>query len=162
MAGRAGADERDAPGPAVNESTRGASERREAALIRLTIDPSPRRLRQTLAAIDRRLAGLEEPTLRRIRLVLSEVIGRSWQQGAPTEHPIAMQIEVNNESIRIDLSGPGLALPQPDSGVPDEGRPPFPGWVLGDLVDEWGTERRGGEPGIWLRFARERHAAEGQ
>jgi len=138
----------------VNELGHETHERREAALIKLAIDPSPRRLRQTLAAVDRRLAGLEAPTMRRIRLILSEVIGRSSQAAGTRRGPIAMQIDVMSESIRIELFGPGLSLPEPDREPLAAGPPPFPGWVLGDLVDDWGIERRRGEAGIWLLVAR--------
>jgi hypothetical protein len=154
MEGRAGTGEGGAACEDVTEFGQG-TERREAALIRLTIDPSPRHLRQTLAAIDRRLAGLEEPTLRRVRLILSEVIGRSSLPVAAGPGPIVMQIDVVSDSIRIELFGPGLALPEPDTGKRGDGRAVFPGWVLADLVDNWGVERRRGEPGIWLLIARE-------
>ena len=153
MEGRADTDEGGAACEDVKEFGPD-TERRQAALIRLTIDPSPRHLRQTLAAIDRRLAGLEEPTLRRVRLILSEVIGRSSLPSAAGPGPISVQIEVVSDSIRIELFGAGLALPEPDTGKRGDRRAVFPGWVLADLVDNWGVERRRGEAGIWLLVTR--------
>jgi hypothetical protein len=133
-------------------------ERREAALVRLAIDPAPRRLRQTLAMVDERLAEVEAPTLRRVRLVLSEIIGRSSSPELAAKGPIRMEIELLNDAIRIELTGEALVLPEALARGRDEGRSPFPGWVLGDLAHSWGIDRRRAEPGLWLLVKRERTA----
>jgi hypothetical protein len=125
-------------------------ERREAPLVRLAIDPAPRRLRQTLALVDERLAEVEAPTLRRVRLILSEIVGRSAEPPSASGDPIHMEIDVLHDSVRIELAGGSLALPEAGAREQDYGRSPFPSWVLFDLADNWGIDRRQSEPGIWL------------
>jgi hypothetical protein len=132
------------------------AERREAPLVRLALDPSPRRLRETLALVDERLADVESPTVRRVRLILSEIVGRSSQPQLAGRDPIRMEIELLRESVRIELAGESLALPDAGPRDPYDGRSMFPSWVLGDLADNWGIDRRRSEPGIWLLVERPR------
>lgn len=126
------------------------SERREPTLVRLSIDPAPGRLRETLAAVDEGLGDLEAPTLSRVRLILSEIVGRSTEGRGE----IHIEIAVLPEIIRIELAGQGLALPEHPSFQHGEARPSFPLWVLSDLADHWGVDRRRAEPGIWLLLGR--------
>jgi hypothetical protein len=126
------------------------AERREAPLVRLAIDPAPRRLRQTLTQVDKRLAQVEPPTVRRVRLILSEIVGRSSQPRSHRADPIRMEIELLRDSVRIELAGESLTLPEAGAREQDYGRSPFPSWVLFDLADKWGIDRRQSEPGIWL------------
>ena len=126
------------------------AERREAPLVRVVIDPAPRRLRQTLAVVDERLAEVEAPTVRRVRLILSEIVGRSAGPRSAGGDQIHMEIEVLRDSVRIELSGKSLTLPEAGAREQDYGRSPFPSWVLFDLADRWGIDRRQSEPGIWL------------
>ena len=129
--------------------TRGFSERREAALVRLSVDAAPQRLRENLAKVNEALGDVELPTKRRVRLIVSEIVGHSTEGDE-----IGIEIVVMSETIRIELAGRGLALPDHPSLHHSEASPSFPLWVLNELADHWDADRRQGERGIWLLVGR--------
>lgn len=95
--------------------------------------------------MDKWLGDVETPTLHRMRLILGEIVGRSIEDRGE----IRIEIVVLPESVRIELVGRALVLPE-DPDHHGETRSAFPDWVLNDLADRWGVDRRHAEPGIWL------------
>ena len=133
----------------LDSSSESASERREQPLLRFALHPSRGRLRQVLRELDWELVDLEPESVGRVRLVLTEVLGRSTD---PDEH-ILIEIFVLSETIRIEMWGPGLALPEDLAQPADEGAS-FPSWLLTELANRWGVDRRRHERGIWLLVER--------
>ena len=127
--------------------TPGVSERREAALARVSIDSAPRRLRETLERLDEGLVDVELGTRRRVRIIVSEIVGHSTE-----DDEIRLEVVVLSETIRIELDGRGLALPDHPSFQHDESNGSFPSWLLTELADHWEVDRR--RPGIWLLVGR--------
>jgi hypothetical protein len=125
------------------------SDRREEPLLRFALDPAPGRLREVLRELDWELVDLEPRSVERVRLALSEVLTRSTGNG---DH-IVIEIFVLSETIRIELSGPALALPE-DLAQPRDDGATFPSWLLSQLADGWGVDRRRSERGIWLLLER--------
>jgi hypothetical protein len=132
-------------GRAVDERT----DRREEPRIRFAVAPSGGRMREVLMTVDWELVDLEPSSVGRVRLVLSEILVRSTTR----EADIRIEIFVLSDTIRIELSGDSLALPE-DLRVRRDGEPSFPGWLLTHLADRWGIDRRDGERGIWLLLDR--------
>jgi hypothetical protein len=133
----------------ASRAREGFSERREAPLIRFAVSPSAGRLREVLASIDWELVDLEYSSVERVRLILTEIVSRSTAQ----EAQIDIEIFVLSETIRIELSGPSLSLPEDLTAARDD-KPSFPTWLLRELADSWGIGHREGERGIWLLIDR--------
>jgi hypothetical protein len=127
----------------------GISERREEPLIRFAVAPEAGRLREVLRTVDWELVDLERSSVERVRLILSEILVRSITPDAP----IGIEIFVLSETIRIELSGPSLALPEDLTSARND-KPSFPTWLLTELADSWGIDHRAQERGIWLLIER--------
>jgi hypothetical protein len=126
-------------------------ERREASAVQLTMDPAPRRLREILERVNEGLGDVEPSTLGHVRLILTEILGRSVKDRGE----LRVEIVVLSESVRIELAGRGLALPDhPSFYDDDEDVATFPLSVLNEHADHWGVDRRQAEPGIWLLLPR--------
>jgi hypothetical protein len=126
-----------------------ATDRREQSRVLFVVEPSPGRLREMLAEVDWHLVDLEHSSVGRVRLVLTEILGRSTGRDAQ----IRIEIFVLSETIRIELTGPCLALPVgPGPRGGDE--PSFPSWLLTQLVDRWGIDHRKPDRSIWLLIDR--------
>lgn len=122
---------------------------REHPIVRFAIDRSSGRLRDALADVDWHLVDLEHSSVGRVRLVLTEILGRS----AGGDEHIRVEIFVLSDGIRIELSGPSLALPANPGATPDD-ESTFPSWLLTELVDRWGIDDRRSERAIWLLLDR--------
>jgi hypothetical protein len=107
-------------------------------------------LREVLRALDWELVDLESSSVERVRLILSEVLVRSTGR----DEQVRIDVFVLSDTIRIELSGPSVALPQDVAAMP-ETAPTFPSWLLTHLVDRWGIDHRGPERGLWLLVGRE-------
>lgn len=129
--------------------TGGFSDRREAALARLSFDAAARPLRETLAKVNEALGDVEPSVKRRVRLIVSEIVGHSMEDAE-----IRVEIVVLSETIRIEIAGRGLALPNHPSFHHTEAPASFPLWVLSELADHWEIDRRQSERGIWLLVGR--------
>jgi hypothetical protein len=123
---------------------------REEPRLRFAVAPSKGRLREVLGALDWELVDLERSSVERVRLVLSEILVRSTGGDAR----VRIDVFVLSETIRIELSGPSVALPQDVAAMP-ETAPTFPSWLLTHLVDRWGIDQRKTERGLWLLIGRE-------
>lgn len=126
------------------------SDPRKQPRIRFTVAPAKGRLRQVLGALDWELVDLESSSVERVRLILSEVLVRSTGR----DEQVRIDVFVLSDTIRIELSGPSVALPQDVAAMP-ETAPTFPSWLLTHLVDRWGIDHRGRERGLWLLIGRE-------
>jgi hypothetical protein len=126
------------------------SDPREQPRIRFAVAPSKGRLRAVLGALDWELVDLERSSVERVRLILSEVLVRSTGR----DEQVRIDVFVLSDTIRIELSGPSVALPQDVAAMP-EAAPTFPSWLLTHLVDRWGIDHRGRERGLWLLIGRE-------
>jgi hypothetical protein len=115
----------------------------------VSFDSAPHGLQETLAKVNDGLGDVELSTKRRVRLIVSQIVGQS-----KAECPIRVEIAVLSESVRIEFAGDGLALPDHPSFHHGEGNPSFPLSVLNELADRWGVDRRQAEPGIWLLLSR--------
>ena len=118
-------------------------------MIRFAVGPSGGRLREALAEVDWQLVDLERSSVGKVRLVLTEILGRSTQR----HEQVHIEIFVLSQTIRIELSGPSLAMPE-DLGTPRDEGASFPSWLLTTLVDRWGIDHRKSERGIWLLLDR--------
>jgi hypothetical protein len=125
------------------------AERREEPLIRLAVAPSAGRLREVLMTVDWELVDLERSSVERVRLILSEILARS----EPRDQQIRIEIFVLSETIRIELSGPSVALPE-DLAARRDSKPSFPRWLPTELSDRWGIDHREEERGLWLLIDR--------
>jgi hypothetical protein len=110
----------------------------------------PANLQKSLDQVDTMLASVEPEVRRRARLLLSEVIARS--SGPRRERGASIQIglAVFPRTVRIGVRGRGLLMPSSAT----EGRPSYPHWVLNDLADRWGRDRRGDDFGMWFLLHR--------
>ena len=135
--------------PGRSNSPQTISDLPERRTIRFAVAPSRGRVREVLQVVDSELVDLERSSLGRVRLVLSDILARS---SGRDEH-IRIEVFVLSETIRIELSGPSLALPQ-DSARTAETEPTFPSWLLMQLVDRWGIDQRNSERGLWLHIER--------
>jgi hypothetical protein len=122
-----------------------APERREEPILRFSIALRRGRLREALAAVDWELVDLEHASVGRVRLVLSEILSRSARAG-----DIDIVISVLSETIRIELSGPSLALPEDLATTTGT----FPPWLLADIAERWGIDRRKAGPAMWVLLER--------
>jgi hypothetical protein len=127
------------------------SDPRESPRLRLAVSPSEGRLREVLGALDWELVDLERSSVERVRLILSEILVRSTGRA---DEQVRIDVFVLSETIRIELSGPTVALPQDVAAMP-ETAPTFPSWLLTHLVDRWGINQRNPERGLWLLIERE-------
>jgi len=126
-------------------------ERRETPTARLMVDPTPLKLRETLGRADAALASAPPAVARRVRILLTEVIGRSSDPRRQPRGPISIDIDIMDTAVRVDLSGPALVTPGEPSepgGADDAVLPP---WLLDDMADRWGVDaRRNNEPAMWF------------
>jgi hypothetical protein len=120
-------------------------ERREVPSLEFSVALRRGRLREALAAVDWELVDLEHASVGRVRLVLSEILSRS--AGA---EDIEVVISVLSETIRIELSGPSLALPEDLSTTTGT----FPPWLLADIAERWGIDRRKAGRALWVLVER--------
>jgi hypothetical protein len=120
-------------------------ERREEPILRFSVALGRGRLREALAAVDWELVDLEHASVGRVRLVLSEILSRSARTG-----DIDVGISVFSETVRIDLSGPSLALPDDLAASPGT----FPTWLLADIAERWGIDRRKTGRAMWVLLER--------
>ena len=127
------------------------SDPREAPRLRFAVAPAKGRLREVLRALDWELVDLERSSVERVRLILSEILVRS---AGRADERVRIDVFVLAETIRIELSGPSVALPQ-DVAAMRETAPTFPSWLLTHLVDRWGIDQRHPERGLWLLIERE-------
>jgi hypothetical protein len=95
--------------------------------------------------VDWELVDLEHASVGRVRLVLSEILSRS--AGA---EDIEVVISVLSETIRIELSGPSLALPEDLATTTGT----FPPWLLADIAERWGIDRRKAGRALWVLVER--------
>lgn len=114
-------------------------------MLGFAVNPSQSGLREALAEVDRQLVDLEHSSVGRVRLVLTDILGRS----AKRSEQIRIELFVMSKTIRIELSGPALALPE-DLVAGRDDDPSFPSWLLTHLVDGWGLDHRKSERAIWL------------
>jgi hypothetical protein len=134
---------------AGSSRTEAVGERREQPTIRFAVAPSKGRLHEALMKVDWELVDLEYSSVERVRLILSEILGRSTGRDAE----IRIDIFVLSKTIRIELSGRSLALPEDLTARPDA-EPSYPSWLLTHLVDGWGIDQRESSRGIWLLLDR--------
>jgi hypothetical protein len=120
-------------------------ERREVPSVEFSVALRRGRLREALAAVDWELVDLEHASVGRVRLVLSEILSRS--AGA---EDIEVVISVLSETIRIELSGPSLALPEDLATTTGT----FPPWLLADIAERWGIDRRKAGRALWVLVER--------
>jgi hypothetical protein len=123
-------------------------DRREHPVLRFAVDRSGGRLREVLAEVDWQLVDLEYSSVGRVRLVLTEILARTQRDAE-----VHIEILVLWETIRIELSGPSLAMPENLVARPGDD-PSFPSWFLTNLVDRWGIDHRKSERAIWLLLER--------
>ena len=118
-------------------------------MLSFAVGPPRGRLREVLQEVDLALVDLERASVGRVRLVLTEMLGRSARRG----NRIRIEIFVLSETIRIELSGPSLAMPENlVAGRGDEAS--FPSWLLTQLVERWGIDHRRSDRAIWLLLKR--------
>jgi hypothetical protein len=122
---------------------------REKPIIRFTVDPPRGRLREVLAEVDWHLVDLDRLSVGRVRLILTEILARSTGSG----EQIRIEIFVLTGGIRIELTGPSLAVPANSETKPGH-ESSFPSWLLAELVDRWGIDHRKQERTIWLLLDR--------
>jgi hypothetical protein len=72
------------------------------------VDPTPLKLRETLGRADAALASAPPAVARRVRILLTEVIGRSSDPRRQPRGPISIDIDIMDTAVRVDLSGPAL------------------------------------------------------
>ena len=113
------------------------------------VAPTKGRLREVLGELDWELVDLERSSVGRVRLILSEILARSTGR----DQPVQIDVLVLSETIRVEVSGPSVALPQDVAAVP-ETAPTFPSWLLMHLVDRWGIDERNSGRRLWLLVAR--------
>jgi hypothetical protein len=136
--------------PARSGGRLAISGRQEKPRVRFAVAPSRGRLREVLRKVDSELVDLERSSLGRVRLILTEILGRSTGRN----EQVRIDVFALSEVIRIELSGPSVALPQDLAAIPETG-PTFPSWLLTDLVDRWGIDQHKSERGLWLLIERE-------
>ncbi len=128
-----------------------SSERRETPTARLMVDPTPLKLRETLGLADAALASAPPAVARRVRILLTEVIGRSSDPRRPARGPISIEIDITDTAVRVDLSGPALVTPSEPSEPGGADDALLPAWLLDDMADRWGVDaRRNSEPAMWF------------
>jgi hypothetical protein len=87
-------------------------------------------------------------------LLLTEVIGRSSDPRRQPRGLIRIDITVLATAVRIEVAGPALLTPS-ELGQPDPARHlALPGWVLDDVADRWGLDRRSEDPAMWFLIDR--------
>jgi len=115
------------------------------------VDPTPLKLRETLGRADAALASAPPAVARRVRILLTEVIGRSSDPRRQPRGPISIEIDIMDTAVRVDLSGPALVTPGEPSepgGADDAVLPP---WLLDDMADRWGVDARmNNQPAMWF------------
>jgi hypothetical protein len=132
----------------------GRAERREPVLAQVVVTPTPARLRESLERVDSMLDGVETDVRRRVRLLLGEIIGRSSSPEAEPSAPIQIDVAILPSTVRIEVSGDGLLMPDTTGGGGSSTRPSYPHWVLHELSDRWGSDRRTDGFGMWFLLAR--------
>ena len=130
-----------------------APERREPTMAEFEFGASPRTLREALAAVDAVLAGCDPEIKRRVRLLLGEIIGRSCNPGRDRSGTIRITLAILPSSVRVDLAGMALLVPEERGDPERDPASSFPAWVLTDLADQWGRDRRTGQPAMWFLVA---------
>ena len=131
----------------------GRAERREPVLAQVVVSPTPTKLRESLERVDSMLLDVEAGVRRRVRLLLGEVIGRSASPDVEPTASIKIEVAILPSAVRIDVSGDGLVMPN-TRAEGDSTRPSYPHWVLHDMADRWGRERRTDGFGMWFLLAR--------
>lgn len=112
-----------------------------AAEATLFLDSDPRVLRQSLERVRCALSEVETNTSVRIERFVGQLLARASELPRPRESMIQLRILVTPELIRLQAEGPATVLPYyPDAGPAPPGR--VPSWVIDDLVDRWGPDRR--------------------
>lgn len=125
-------------------------ERRERPTAQFAVDPTPLKLRQTLSLADAALASVEPTVARRVRILLTEVIGRSSDPRRNPGSPINIEIGILEASVRVDVSGPDLLIPPKQGESAIAGDAVLPNWLLDDMADQWGVDARNSEPAMWF------------
>jgi hypothetical protein len=118
-------------------------------VLRFAVRRSRRPLREVMAEVDWQLVDLEYSSVGRVRLVLTEILGRSTER----DEQVQIEIFVLSETIRIEMSGASLAMPE-NLVAPRDDDPSFPSWLLTHLVDRWGIDHRKSGRAIWLLLDR--------
>jgi hypothetical protein len=132
-------------GTRVGRADERAPERREEPIMRFSVALRRGHLRDALAAVDWELVDLERASVGRVRMVLSEILSRSGRAGG-----VEVAICVLSETIRIELSGPSLALPEDLATTPET----FSPWLLADIAERWGIDRRKPGRAMWVLLER--------
>jgi len=115
------------------------------------VDPTPLKLRETLGRADAALASAPPAVARRVRILLTEVIGRSSDPRRQPRGPISIEIDIMDTAVRVDLSGPALVTPGEPSEAGGADDAVLPPWLLDDMADRWGVDARmNNQPAMWF------------
>jgi hypothetical protein len=132
-----------------------AKDRREPVDAVLFIELDPRLLRGSLERVRAALNGVEPETSLRVERLVGQLVGRASELPRPGESMIQLRILVTPHLIRVQAEGPATVLPYyADAHPVPPGR--VPTWVVDDLVDRWGPDRRHhGLHAVWFLLMRE-------
>jgi hypothetical protein len=131
-------------------------ERRAPTLAQFEVNPSPRKLRDSLKRADEALASVEDRTRRRVARLLAEVIGRSSDPRRTPHGLIQIAFTLTPTTVRIDVSGPALLLPSEVDDSQQDRTAVFPAWILQAFADRWALDRRRRDAAMWFLLARSR------
>lgn len=106
-------------------------------------------------AIDEVSDGLQPDLLADLRLLVSELVANSVKHGPPGEGtPIALQLSISDESVRVEVHDGGNGFTPPPS-PPGLDAPSGRGLQLVDqLADRWGVTGRY-STSVWVELDRE-------
>lgn len=132
-----------------------SAERREPSVANFEFATSAARVRESLACVDNVLRGSDPSIARRVRLLLGEIIGRSSDpRRAGAFGVIRVRLSIQPSAVRVELAGSPLLTPDELGAGADDVQSRLPVWIVDDLADEWGVDRRAEEPAMWFRIAR--------
>jgi hypothetical protein len=118
------------------------------------VDPDPRKLRQSLRQLSDMWRWLEPDTARRVRLLLTEIVGRSSDPRRRPHGSIRLVLSVRPDIVRIEASGAGLLTPSQLERPNRESERLFPQWVIEDLADRWAIDSPSRDPAVWFEIDR--------
>jgi anti-sigma regulatory factor (Ser/Thr protein kinase) len=111
------------------------------------------------------LAGLEDRldpnVLFDIRLLVSELVTNCVKHAAVgPEDSIVLDVDIQDHHVRVSVADEGPGFEPPASPVSEEAAEAGSGWglfLVDQLSDQWGVERRGGAT-VWFELQRQREA----
>lgn len=131
-------------------------ERREPSVEQFEFAASARHIRDSLSCVENVLRSTDPGVSRRARILLGEILGCSSDRRHTGSGAIRVRLSIQPSSVLMQVAGSALLM-TPDelaAGAEDFPESSLRTWMVDDLADEWGVDRRAEEPAMWFRIAR--------